>query len=318
MPDRARRSGSTPPALDTPPHVARSDPVTAVEAARDRFRSVDEYRADREWNRYEGTPQRDLFRELRERFLDRHRCDGPWVLEIGPGPGRFTYAVGTARSRRALLDLSDVMLRRARARGGDRTGGPPPDLVKGDGFRPPVRDGSFGEVVALGNVLGFAPRPFAVSLQRLGELVAPGGVLVIEIVPGWGERSRYLTRLPPTAVGRLLRSPIGAVLPRIEREAFSRVQERAKKEHAFQRRTLAEVVRVFQPLGWSVLEAMAVAPALGFDPERIAAVRPVPRAWTHLLEVEEALGRIPERWEGAAAMMVAVRRPEGQGAQPAH
>jgi hypothetical protein len=75
---------------------------------------------------------------------------------------------------------------------------------------------------------------------------------------------------------------------------------------------------VFKPLGWVVLEAMAVAPALGFDPERIAAVRPVPRAWTHLLEVEEALGRIPERWEGAAAMMVALRRPEGHGAQPAH
>ncbi len=237
------------------------------------------------------------------------------MLEIGPGPGRFTYAVGTVPSRRALLDLSDVMLRRACAGGGDRPGGPPPpDPVKGDGFRPPVRDRAFGEVVALGNVLGFAPAPFELSLRRLGNLVIPGGMLIVEIVPGWGERSRYLARLPVTAVGRLLRSPIGAVLPRIEREGFSRVEERAKKDHAFQRRALVEIVRVFQPLGWSMVEAMAVAPALGFDPERIAAARPLARSWGHLLEVEETLGRIPERWENAAAMMVALRRPWNDGA----
>lgn len=304
---------------DIPNAAVRSAPSAAAAAepptARERFQAVDRYRVDREWNRYEGTPQRDLFRELRERFLDRHRADAPWVLEIGPGPGRFTPRIGTERSRRTLLDLSDQMLHRATERGRAGTrGAPSPDPVKGDGFRPPLRSAAFGEVAALGNVLGFAPEPFDASLRKLGGLVAPGGVLIVEIVPGWGERSSYLARLPPSAVGRLLRSPIAAVRPRMEREGFSPVRERAAKEHEFRRRTPAEILRGLGPASWAISEAMAVAPALGFDPDRIAAARPDPRAWDHLLEIEEGLGRLPGRWENAAAMMVALRRSPAGGA----
>lgn len=287
---------------------ARRDDPTAptAEQARERFRAVDSYRANREWNRYEGTPQRDLFREIRERFLDRHRVDAPWALEIGPGPGRFTHRIGADGSRRVLIDLSDVMLRRACSAHSDRTGERfSPDPVRGDGFRPPVRSGAFGEVTALGNVLGFAPEPFARSLQLLAGSAAPGAKLLLEIMPGTGERSRYLARLPPRAVGRLLRSPVGAVRPRIEHEGFVPVDGRAAKDHGFRRRTVADLVRALSPSGWAMREAMAVAPALGSDPDRIAEVRPDPNAWNHLLEIEEGLGRLPERWERCAAVMVA-------------
>jgi hypothetical protein len=228
------------------------------------------------------------------------------VLEIGPGPGRFTHRIGSEESRRVLIDLSDVMLRRARSSPSDRTGERySPDPVRGDGFRPPVRSGAFGEVTALGNVLGFAPEPFPDSLQRLAKSAAPRAKLLLEIMPGTGERSRYLARLPPRAVGRLLRSPVRAVRPRIDREGFTPVGGRAAKDHGFQRRTVSDLVRALSPSGWVMREAMAVAPALGFDPDRIAEVHPNPNAWSHLLEIEEGLGRLPERWERCAAMMVA-------------
>ncbi|NNN17911.1 MAG: class I SAM-dependent methyltransferase, partial [Thermoplasmata archaeon] len=207
-----RRGDALAPSLRSASAGAADPGTPSAEEARERFREVDSYRADREWNRYEGTPQRDLFRELRERFLDRHRADAPWVLEIGPGPGRFTHRIGSEESRRVLIDLSDVMLRRARSSPSDRTGERySPDPVRGDGFRPPVRSGAFGEVTALGNVLGFAPEPFPDSLQRLAKSAAPRAKLLLEIMPGTGERSRYLARLPPRAVGRLLRSPVRAV-----------------------------------------------------------------------------------------------------------
>jgi len=61
--------------------------------------------------------------------------------------------------------------------------------------------------------------------------------------------------------------------------------------------------------GLEIEETLAVAPALGADPERVAAVRPDPAAWRRLLELEELLGRAPARWENAAALLVAARRP---------
>ncbi|MFZ0699674.1 MAG: methyltransferase domain-containing protein [Thermoplasmata archaeon] len=238
------------------------------------------------------------------------------MLEIGPGPGRFTHRIGAESSRRVLVDLSEVMLRRAvtspRDSDAERFA---PDPVKGDGFRPPVRPDAFGEVTALGNVLGFAPEPFARSLQHLAGSVAPGGRLLLEIMPGTGERSRYLARLPPRALGRLLRSPVRGVRPRIEREGFAPVDGRTAKNHGFQRRTPADIVRALAPSGWTMEEAMAVAPALGLDPDRVAEVRPDPSAWARLLEIEEGLGRLPERWERSAAMMLAFER-SGKNGRP--
>ena len=54
---------------------------------------------------------------------------------------------------------------------------------------------------------------------------------------------------------------------------------------------------------------MAIAPALGPDAARISAVRSDPKAWLHLLELEEELGRSSERWPGAAAALLAAQRP---------
>lgn len=320
--DRTRKTGGRRRSEGGPPvavpraseaqRTARTAPTT--EEVRQRFVEIDSYRADREWSRYEGTAQRDLFRELRERFLDRHRTDAAWVLEVGPGPGRFTGHIGGEQSRRVLLDLSDVMLRRAAAQPpGPAASRFPPDPLKGDGFRPPVRDAAFEEVAALGNVLGFAPEPFPLSLQRLARLATPHGRLLLEIMPGTGERSRYLARLPPRAVGRLLRSPVGAVRPRIEREGFAPVAGREGTDHGFRRWDVAQIVHALSPTGWALREAMAVAPALGSDAERISEARPDPRAWSHLLEIEEGIGRLPERWARCAAMMLALDRSTGGG-----
>jgi hypothetical protein len=53
---------------------------------------------------------------------------------------------------------------------------------------------------------------------------------------------------------------------------------------------------------------MAVAPALGADADRVAAVAASPKAWSRLLELEEQLGREADRWAGAAAVLMAVSR----------
>jgi len=204
--------------------------------APERFRTADGYRARREWLRYEGTGQRDLFRELRERFLARHAVDEGWVLDLGSGPGRFLPFAGRAGSRRVALDISREMLNllpEAWAASGSTD--PPPDRVRGDALHPPLVRGRGAEVIVFGNTLGFSGKAADRLLDEAERLVAPGGILVVEI-----------------------------------------------------------------------------APALGPDALRIEAVRGDAKAWPHLLDLEEEVGRRPERWSEAAAVLLSARLPSSK------
>ena len=276
---------------------------------RHRFLEWDDYRVEREWRRYEGTPLRDLYRELRERFLERHRPSAPGrSLEIGPGPGRFTRLIGHASDRVALLELSRAMLERIQQDPAGR-GHSGLDLVQGDAVTPPFRAGQFHRVAVLGNVLGFAESDAPALLSRTAALVGPGGKLLVEFVAGPGERSRYLHRLPAGAIARLLVAPLRAVQPRVEREGFDRVRERETGSRPFRRIAASEVEARLRAARFEIKEVVAVAPCLGNDASRLGAVRSAPAAWAHLLELEEAIGREPPRLAGAAAILLAAERP---------
>jgi hypothetical protein len=185
--------------------------------------------------------------------------------------------------------------------------GPLPDRVRGDARSAPFPLGMFGTVAVLGNLLGFAGTENTRLLQAAQSLAEPEGVLVLEIAPGPGERSRYFGRLPKGSVARLLRSPTRAVMPRVEREGFRVEGHRKDTEGPFLRIDAGELSRELTRAGWEVTEVIAVAPALGPDLERLEAVRSDTKAWNRLLTLEEELGRQPNRWKEAAAVLIAAR-----------
>ena len=277
--------------------------------ARSRFRNLSTYRVSREWDRYEGTAQRRLFREIRTRFLGRHAVAGGWVLDLGSGPGRFLPHVGGPGSRKVALDLSEEMLRRV-----VREGRNPPERVRGDGVLPPFRPQAFYEVAVLGNAIGFAGSEADLLWQRAAELVRPGGRLILEVVAGSGERSTYLARLPPSSLPRLFRAPLRVLLSRVDREGFAVVPARKVDPRAFRRYDPTTLARDLSERGWTVEEVMAVAPALGTHPEGLEAIEPDPTAWARLLELEEVLGRRVGRVSaGAAVLLSATAAPQNGG-----
>ncbi len=286
-------------------HEAAAAPSTAAA----RFRATDRYRAEREWTRYEGTPQRELWRTLRGRFLARHAVPSRWSLDLGSGPGRFTRTIGAPPSCPVAVDVSLEMLRAARRHWVDGPPGPRPQVLRADGLAPPFPDAAFGTVALLGNTLGFAGASHDRLLANARGLVAPEGLLILEIAPGPGERSRYLARLPPTSVARLLRSPVRAVVPRVEREGYDRIPERRSDAGEFYRVGPGGLGRSLADAGWAVEECLAVSPAVGPLASVVAAVRTDEKAWDHLIELEEALGRRPEHWDDAAAVLLAARAP---------
>ena len=191
----------------------------------------------------------------------------------------------------------------------DRRGGSPAapiEAVIGDALRPPFARRQFGEVLAMGNLLGFAGPESDRLLDTLLELTAPGGRLLLEIAPGAGERSRYLHRLPPSSVGRLLRAPTGVVIARVEREGFDVEPRRRKEEGEFRRVDPAALAGRLRAHGHRIEETVAVAPALGPEAARVGEAARDPKSWAHLLEIEETLGRSPDRTASAAAVLVAV------------
>lgn len=291
------------------PGGRRPSGAPARSVAHARFLALDREKALREWHRYEGTAQRELFRVLRERFLRRHAGGGGWVLDAGSGPGRFTPVLGGNAARRVALDLSRAMLAVGRELGDRLTvhGVPRPERVRGDARRPPFRSGSFASVALVGNALGFEASEGTRLLNAVEDLIAPGGTLVLEIAPGPGERSRYLARLPPGAVRRLVAAPLAAVLPRLDREGFAPEPVRHQPA-AFRRWTAGELGARWRPPTWLLREVMAVAPALGPDRARLDAVARDPASWTRLVELEEAIGGRSARWSGAAAVLLAVAR----------
>jgi len=285
------------------------DPASRREPAptRRRFEQLDAYRAAREWARYEGTPQRELFRELRRRFVARHTARPGWVVDIGSGPGRFTPSIGAPGARRVAVDLSREMLLEI-ARRWPAGESYLPHRVLGDAVRPPLRPRGASVVVALGNPLGYAADDWRAALSSLVGMVAPEGVLVLETAPAPGEHSRYLRRLPPGAVGRLFAAPPPAIIPRIERDGFANETERHRVGAGFKRIDERELSSELRRHAMKVVEALSVAPALGADPVRIEAVHASPRSWERLITVEELLGRQPPRRARAAALLVAAAR----------
>lgn len=294
-----------------PRRVVRPRVAPDAPPARERFLSADAYRSAREWQRYEGTGQRALFRTLRERFLDRHRVGSGWVLDVGSGPGRFTPKVGAPKARRVAVDLSAAMLRELAERWPARSVdlSEPPERVRADVLAPPFPDATFQEVVLLGNLVGFAGHGGNALLTAAARLLRPDGLLIVELAPGPGEVSRYLRRLPPGAVRRLLRSPVRAVASRVAREGFDALAWRRGPREEFARWSVEALAQALRIEGFDLLERMAVAPALGSEVERLEVVHADPKAWEHLLELEERLGREPGRWPAAAAVLVALRRP---------
>lgn len=184
-----------------------------------------------------------------------------------------------------------------------------PERVRGDARNPPFERGRLTEVVVLGNTLGFSEESGDHLLEEAEGLVAPGGLLELEIAPAPGERSRYLARLPPASVARLVRAPTRAVLSRIDREGFRAETPRRASGTSFRRFVVSEVHERWLRMGWEVEETMAVAPLLGPDAVRAAAARSDAKSWARLLDLEEQVGRRPERWPEAASVLLSVRRP---------
>jgi SAM-dependent methyltransferase len=112
-----------------------------------------------------------------DRLADEHvlaHCSGRPTLDLGCGPGRFTTALHTRGLAALGVDNSAVAVELTRGRGGA--------AIQRDLFAPLPAEGSWEQVLLADGNIGIGGDPVR-TLRRVADLLAPGGIVVVEIDP---------------------------------------------------------------------------------------------------------------------------------------
>lgn len=261
---------------------------------RDHIRRAFDSRVSGEWNRYSGEPRRVLHRTLRERFLRTHlKGVKGTVLELGPGPGRFTPLLRRIRRVRVVaVDLSRASLTSARRRARRPSNLAPVDWIEGAGEHLPLAARSVDAAVVFGNIVCFAGIEGPALLKELARVTKRHGKLLIDFsspVSATQEffRSAAVHRFLP----RVLRRPRFYFVDKVLEDGFQPYDPSRLGNWEFRFYTADEAREGLRRAGFRVLDVMSVAPVTVHD-DRIAgsALRST-RTWESLLRIEERAGR---------------------------
>lgn len=104
---------------------------------------------------------------------------GALVLEIGAGTGRDSFPLAEAGANVVQLDYSSQSLQILKRLAEES--GVPTNVVGGDAFRLPFRDGTF-DIVFHQGLLEHFRRPFAeILLRENARVLKPGGLLLVDV-----------------------------------------------------------------------------------------------------------------------------------------
>jgi SAM-dependent methyltransferase len=113
------------------------------------------------------------------------------VLDLGCGPGRHLAALRAAGKRGLGVDLSPVAVRLARGRGAHAINSSLWSQIPGDA--------AWQTILLLDGNIGIGGAP-VLLLRRAGELLAPGGAIVVETDPPGAATHRIRVRLEAPGV----------------------------------------------------------------------------------------------------------------------
>jgi SAM-dependent methyltransferase len=175
------------PRRDTMSRVRHSESIEWV-------RSYYDALGEQEWDRLTATVRGRVSLEVHQRFLRRFVRPGWRVLEVGAGPGRFTFELAAIGAKVVVTDVSDVQLGLNEARLGgtnaERCVERRELLDVCDLSR--YADAEFDGVLAFGGPLSYAFERTDEAVRGLLRVIRPEGVVVASVMSLLGTWRHFL------------------------------------------------------------------------------------------------------------------------------
>ena len=249
-------------------------------------------------------PGRLVSFELHRRMLDRHIRPGFRVLEIGPGPGRFSLELARLGATIIAADISPVQLRlheqTMRAAGVEHV---VTDRVVCD-----VRDvsrwrpGDFDAVVVYGGPISYAFDDAERATAGLLSLVDHGGIVLGSVMSLLGSWRLFMPGIVREIAG-------GGATMQDMRTVWETGDTRHQpgQVHICRLFRAQEVTEMINAGGGEVLEMSASGWGVHCGADVLEPVTGDPQLWKQFLDLEERSGATPGALDGSSHILFAAR-----------
>lgn len=270
---------------------------------REHMRDYYDNLGEREWTRLEESPRGRVAYEVHRQFLERFVKSGDQVLEIGAGPGRFTFDLARLGATVDVTDFSPVQLdlHRQRLDGTTAEAAVTSRALLDICDTSRYGDATFDVVLAYGGPLSYAFEQTEDALAGLLRITKPGGYVVASVMSWLGSWRHFL----PSALEDA--KDVGD-------DAFDLMLTTGDLRHSqtthvcqmFRARDLSELVAkcggemaAMSSSNWASLSEPVVLEELEADPDR----------WSRFLRHEVAACAEPGALDGGTHILFTTRRP---------
>ena len=273
----------------------------SIEAVRAYFDDL----GDQEWARITATVAGRVSLELHRRFLRRFVRPGWRVLEVGAGPGRFTFELAALGARVMVTDVSWVQLELNEARLRDTDADQHVErrelLDVCDTAR--YEEAEFDAVVAFGGPLSYAFERADEAMRGLLRIVRPQGVVVASVMSWLGAWRQFLPAI--TAHAEVVGEDTNdAVL----RTGDLRHLAADPSVHICRMFRWSDLEALLERAGGRILDGSASNWASLGDPELLVRLEADGDRWSRFIEHEVAACRQPGARDGGTHIVFAAAR----------